>query len=461
MSKINSIHPIDLSVGTAFPIYIKMSSIVAVYKIYGTTNIDTDVTIGPAQGDVIKTGMSVCIDYSAVITGTGTVTIFGTVLPVSLRGKKLKIFIECEFLDDAFNPIYHVYILPSAASMPYISLEALDTTIVDGVTLDANATGGKFQIKDEGISAAKLASDSVETVKIKNKAVLLSKFQDILRGYLLSGGESDSPTLFNAKSSHTMVVGNGTDVKSVLADGDISMSVVLDDGLNWVARFVIGAEKVLSGMIKPGELTDTHFASDAAIALSKLAALTSSMILVSDGNGTISSSGIASTKLAALDITTPGTPEALKALILDALGKLSELDVTNLKLNGIAVTATATELNTLHDGSGGSLQTFLDITGNTSPTVALLKNVYYADTTAGNITLTLPLAASVRAGFPVRLLYNEGDNTAKAVTSGSDTFVISSAYSLTSGSIQCASKGKGFTVTSDGVSKWICTQYDY
>ena len=65
--------------------------------------------------------------------------------------------------------------------------------------------------------------DNTGTVTIANDAVTTAKLANITRGSILVGGESNAPTAYNAKTDGQILVGDGTDVKSVAVVGDVTL----------------------------------------------------------------------------------------------------------------------------------------------------------------------------------------------------------------------------------------------
>lgn len=112
---------------------------------------------------------------------------------------------------------------------------------------------GRAKFANAFINAALIASDAVETAKIKNKAVTLAKMDDIAQGSIIVGGALNAPTALNAKASAQILIGDGTDLKSVAVTGDVT---VTNAGVT-----AIGAKKVTSAM-----LADTASANAKAIA---------------------------------------------------------------------------------------------------------------------------------------------------------------------------------------------------
>lgn len=103
-----------------------------------------------------------------------------------------------------------------------------------------------------------IASDSVATANIQDDAVTLAKLVNITRGSILVGGVAAAPTELAAKTSGQILVGDGTDLKSVAVSGDVTLSSA--------GAITIGAKKVLSSMLADATLhVDTVSISKAEI----------------------------------------------------------------------------------------------------------------------------------------------------------------------------------------------------
>jgi hypothetical protein len=83
------------------------------------------------------------------------------------------------------------------------------------------ADGDSFE--DVAVSGdATLASTGALT--IANEAVTAAKMADLAQGSLLVGAASDRPTALDAKTSGQILVGDGTDLKSVAVSGDATLA---------------------------------------------------------------------------------------------------------------------------------------------------------------------------------------------------------------------------------------------
>jgi hypothetical protein len=85
----------------------------------------------------------------------------------------------------------------------------------------------------------------------------------------------------------------------------------------------------------------------------------------------------------------------------------------------------------------------------TTYTITQQDRYVYADATGAAITVTLPLAATVPAGFTVGIKKKDsGGNAVTVARSGSDTFDGATSISL-------AAQFNSCLLVSDGVSQWI------
>lgn len=458
MPTISSIKKIDLA-GT-FPFVVNLSSPVQSYKITGDKTITTNMAI--TTTGTPKEGMVVAFDYKpGTVTaneanyksGACSLAILGATIPYAFIAKSLKIW--CEYINSAWE----VYMLPSFKTLPMIPAEAIATTVWDDTTIEYDGTTNKVRVKDGGISHAKMAADAIEAENIKNGEVTLQKLADITRGSIVVGGASNAPALLDAKTSAQVLIGDGTDVKSVAVSGDVTITSA--------GAVAIGARKVLAAMIGLGAIINEHIGAAAAIAFTKMAALTASKIPVLNSSGFIEAGSVDAAKLSFIDVTA-GTAAASKALVLDASKKIDEVDITSLKVNGTTVTATGTEINYL-SGVTSDIQTQIDaaaaklvftvISANTTATEANLKSLYLADTSGGSVDLTLPLITAAMANKSVRILQS-GANTAKIKANASNALFDIDDITTEESEIACTGSGKSLTFVCDGSDYWYCVQKD-
>lgn len=114
----------------------------------------------------------------------------------------------------------------------------------------------------------------VDTADIMDDAVTNDKLASITRGYVKVGGVGDAPTDLNAKTSGQILVGDGTDLKSVAMSGD---ATIIASGAITIANDAVDNNKLANitrGYIKVG---------GAGNAPTDLDAKTSGYILIGDG----------------------------------------------------------------------------------------------------------------------------------------------------------------------------------
>jgi hypothetical protein len=87
----------------------------------------------------------------------------------------------------------------------------------EGVTFHCNGTAWRAMVSQDPIGG-------VGTADITDDAVTNAKLANITRGSVKVGGTADAPTDLDAKTSGQILVGDGTDVKSVAVSGDVTLS---------------------------------------------------------------------------------------------------------------------------------------------------------------------------------------------------------------------------------------------
>jgi hypothetical protein len=209
-----------------------------------------------------------------------------------------------------------------------------------------------------------------------------------------------------AKTSGQVLVGDGTDLKSVAVSGDVTISSA--------GVVAIGSNKILSAMIKAGEIVNAHINAAAAIVKSKLDFSGANGIVNAD---VASAAAIAHSKMASLT--------ASKLLQSDGSGVVSVVDT--------ATYPSLTELAYLK-GVTSAIQTQLAVKGGTSGTYTYsatatitlnssATDYYKLNTSANAIALTLPAANAFAAGRGIKVtqVFSGGATRVTVSPAGTDT----------------------------------------
>lgn len=107
------------------------------------------------------------------------------------------------------------------------------------------------------------------------ESVGLDKLEDLTRGYIIKGDASARPVAYNAKTNLSWLIGDGTDLLSLAINGATSV----------VSAAISGGAIVFSFLA--GSITNAAINASAAIAWSKMAALTASKVVVTSAGGVI------------------------------------------------------------------------------------------------------------------------------------------------------------------------------
>lgn len=134
-------------------------------------------------------------------------------------------------------------------------------TSTDDPVLNKKGTGKPFGVALEAIDAGEtatinvlinpvfLAASGIATADIADDAVTLDKLVNITQGSILVGGASDAPTELAAETSGQILVGDGTDLKSVAVSGDVTISTT--------GVVTVGAGKIDQRMLDPDHTYET------------------------------------------------------------------------------------------------------------------------------------------------------------------------------------------------------------
>ena len=130
-----------------------------------------------------------------------------------------------------------------------------DEAVVTANIVDGNVTTAKLAAS--AVATSKIEDAAVSTSKIANDAVTLAKMAGITRGSIIHGDSNGDPAALEKGSANTVLTSDGTD---------------------------LSYSSVTSAMIADGAIVNADINASAAIAHSKLAAVTSAHILVGNGS---------------------------------------------------------------------------------------------------------------------------------------------------------------------------------
>lgn len=155
--------------------------------------------------------------------------------------------------------------------------------------------------------------DSQDITLRPNQSTTYTQARDIQ----LPAGDADHELVGKAASQTLTNKSMSGDDNTFSNIGISSLKTALSDADKLILRDV-------SGAVVSAKLEDKHVASNAAIALSKLASLTASKVLVSDSSGVISASSVTATELGYLSGVTSGIQTQLNNLSSASSGALAD-----------------------------------------------------------------------------------------------------------------------------------------
>ena len=202
----------------------------------------------------------------------------------------------------------------------------------------------------------------------------------------------DDLTMGTNTSGHILVA-DGTNFNPVAVSGDVTMSsggaITIANGA--VENAMLADDAVGADELAANAVVNASIASGAAIAFSKMADLTASRALVSDGSGDVSVSSVTSTEVGYLDITTLGTSEASKAVTVDSSGDLIVPDSDKFKFGA------SSDMQLYHDGTNSYIANAtgaLKIATESSGIAVTIGHSTSEVTVADNLTVTGNLTVS-------------------------------------------------------------------
>ena len=243
---------------------------------------------------------------TGIVTATGAV--FAGASPLVFEGATSNAF-ETTFaitdptadrtvtFQDATGTVAYLTDITGGGASEFSTVKVNTSVIFEGTTDDANETT---------LVASDPDADRTITLPNATDTLVGKATTDTLTNKTITASS-------NSVGLATLDIDGGTDIGAALADADL---IIVDDGaggtnrkaaLSRVATYIEGGISgditISSGTaaIGSGVIVNADINSSAAIAFSKMADLTASRALVSDGNGDVSVSAVTSTEIGYLD----------------------------------------------------------------------------------------------------------------------------------------------------------------
>ena len=215
---------------------------------------------------------------------------------------------------DATGTVAYLTDITGGGASEFSTVKVNTSVIFEGSTADANETT---------LVASDPDADRTLTLPNATDTLVGKATTDTLTNKTITASS-------NSVGLATLDIDGGTDIGAALADADL---IIVDDGaggtnrkaaLSRVATYIEGGISgditISSGTaaIGSGVIVNADINSSAAIAFSKMADLTASRALVSDGNGDVSVSAVTSTEIGHLDGVTSAIQSQLDAKATNA-----------------------------------------------------------------------------------------------------------------------------------------------
>lgn len=209
--------------------------------IKGTAALSTGNFIIDKSGTPVN-GMMVNIYWNATTTGAYSVVVFGTTL--NKTQTSFKGLIACYYQNSAWTVNFIPNFIGAVVDSSYFATNNFGNGIKkeSGITLRVDTTSSlgfkgnaptktlHLKYDDTTLTAygtqklLRVKASGIDSTRIKAKNVTFSKLPDIPQGSIYVGGTSDRPTYRNAKTNNYILIGDGTDVKSVGVTGAFTIN---------------------------------------------------------------------------------------------------------------------------------------------------------------------------------------------------------------------------------------------
>ena len=394
---------ITASTGT---ITLVLKSDVQIYYFYGTPTLSGNIIVDRTGGE--WEGMTAIVAFDTTMTLNGyTVTVLGRRINDDVASGRF--FCFCTFLRDN----WHVFYLNNqkgtgggSSTGGGIGIDADDNYIVkDGAikNLQINASAA--------IGWAKMATLTASKVPYINASGVLaaSTVTDTELGYI-SGVTSAIQTQINTKATSGAIANADIVAGAAIAYSKLSLAgAILNTDL---AGSIAYSKLVLTGSIFNADIN-----ASAAIAYSKMAALTANKVVVTSAAGVPTTSAVSDTEIGYL-------------------------------------TGLSSNVQTQIDAANGKT-TRASINANTTLTAATIKKSTRIDVTAGAVDITLPAASTLAADTVYEFIQIGAAGAAKIIAGAGDTLNNTSSSGVAF--LTCGGAGNKIKLVCDGTN----TFYQY
>ncbi len=294
-------------------------------------------------------------------------------------------------------------------TLDIVSNGATDVTLDAPGDIHLDADGGDIKFYDGGTQFGEITNSSTDLV-IKSTT---SDKDVIIKG-------NDGGSAIDALTIDMSAAGKATFNNDVVVTGDLTVSgdditmgtntsgaALIADGTNFNPVVISGDISIGTtgtAAIGSGVVVNADVSSSAAIAFSKMADLTASRALVSDGSGDVSVSAVTSTEVGYLDGVSSAIQTQLDAKQATITGSATTIDTESLTASRAVISnssqkiavsdVTDTELGYL-DGVTSAIQTQMDTKATTSyvndAVAGLRTRIICEAATTANVTLSSDL----------------------------------------------------------------------
>ncbi len=272
-------------------------------------------------------------------------------------------------------------------TLDIVSNGATDVTLDAPGDIKLDAAGADIKLLDDGTQYGNLKNNSGElritSSSSDTTAISMSGANVTVAGDLTISGDD---LTMATNTSGAALIADGTNFNPVVISGDISIGTT-------------GTAAIGSGVVVNADVS-----SSAAIAFSKMADLTASRALVSDGSGDVSVSAVTSTEVGYLDGVSSAIQTQLDAKQATITGSATTIDTESLTASRAVISnssqkiavsdVTDTELGYL-DGVTSAIQTQMDTKATTSyvndAVAGLRTRIICEAATTANVTLSSDL----------------------------------------------------------------------
>ena len=182
------------------------------------------------------------------------------------------------------NTSGHIMVADGTSYNPVAVSGDVTLSAAGAFTIAAQAVENSM-LADDAVGADELAANAVVEASIVDNSVTLAKMAGLARGKIILGDASGDPSALAVGGAHRFFQSDGTDAAWVAKSGDVTLNAgVATIGAGRVVNAMLANDAVGADELAANAVVNDSVAAGAAIAYSKMEAVTGGQIMVGNGS---------------------------------------------------------------------------------------------------------------------------------------------------------------------------------